>query len=148
MFKLIFYVFNLSLMFSIYRLTRLLRDFQVGILLQSHYWINSIIISKIKVSKIGFSKCTCFTQWLSLASPVKGDNILMFLSTTIFQIIDLQFATSYKDYAVKYLFWKFPIHLDGSWKIWISWLYNDCVSIGLHATYSPKYRSYEKDSMG
>ena len=76
---------------------------------------------------------------------MEGHNILMFLPTIIFQVIDLQFAASQKDYVVKYLFWKFPIHSDTSCKLWISWLCNDCVSIGLHATYSSKYRSYEQD---
>ena len=72
----------------------------------------------------------------------------MFLMATIFKIIDLQFAASHKDYAVKYLFWKFPINSDTSCKLWIFRLYTDCFSIGLHATFSPKYRNYEKDSMG
>ena len=52
---------SLSSIFStcnICRLTHLLKDFQVGILLQPYYRINSITISKIKVrKKNGFSKC-------------------------------------------------------------------------------------------
>ena len=51
---------------------------------------------------------------------------MIFLSATIFQIIVLQFAASHKDYAVKYFFWKFPVHSDTSCRLCISWFYNDC----------------------
>ena len=105
--------------------------------------IRYLISPKISISIWFYCLTLALTRVL-----IKGHNILIFLLATIFQLIDFQFPAGHKDYPVKYLFWKFPVHSDASCKLCISWLYNDCFSIGLHATYSPKYRSYDEDSMG